>query len=180
MFSAQTTIFPAKSGRSFTAVARHEINFSPSSRTAVEMKAVRNSLAAPPALLDARTVIGGTIRSAGGDEICSALTTRRNSTPKVGSRTRRREFSITKNIGRLAALDSLLGSREPNKQIPSRLRPEPTIRAADGRAVLLRDRPAHAPTEGSRSYQFGPEGHQPLAQGHDQMAIRKHTPLRRR
>jgi hypothetical protein len=110
IFSAQTTIFPAKPGRNFTAVDKHEINLVPSSRTAVEMKAVRNSPAAPVVLLDARTVIGWAISSAGGDEICSALATRTNSTLRAVTNTRHRELFVAKNIGRLAALDLLLGS----------------------------------------------------------------------
>src|SRR5207253_9113796 len=76
MFSAETTILAARSGRSVTAVATHEANSGPSNRTATVMNPVRNSsLAIWAALFDARTVIGTAIVSSGAGAVCVAAAT---------------------------------------------------------------------------------------------------------
>src|SRR5436309_8978832 len=104
MFSAETTILAARSGRSVTAVATHEANSGPSNRTATVMNPVRNSsLAIWAALFDARTVIGTAIVSSGAGAVCCAAATLSDNPAVSAKEAQRRRLFGPENIGNLAA-----------------------------------------------------------------------------
>src|SRR5207237_5179193 len=100
MFSAETTILAARSGRSVTAVATHEANSGPSNRSAPGMSPVRNSsLAIWAALFDARTVIGTAIVSSGAGAGCCAAATLSDNPAASAKEAQRRRLFGPENIG---------------------------------------------------------------------------------
>src|SRR5882724_1239572 len=106
IFSADTTMLAARSGRSLTAVATHEVNFGPTDRTAMVMNPVRNSSVAICAtLFDARTVIGAPIGSSAGADCSAAL-------PVSARKAPHHPLFRPENIGSLAAHPRFLERRD--------------------------------------------------------------------
>src|SRR5436853_7219540 len=104
MFSAETTILAARSGRSVTAVATHEANSGPSNRTATVMNRVRNSsLAIWAALFEARSEIGTAIVPSGAGAGCCAAATFIDSPPAVATEAPGRRLFGPEKLGTLTA-----------------------------------------------------------------------------
>src|SRR5438093_1800077 len=121
IFSADTTMLAARSGRSLTAVATHEVNFGPTDRTAMVMNPVRNSSVAICAtLFDARTVIGAAIGSSAGAD-CSAAFPVSESTAVSAKKEPHHPLFGPENIGSLAAHPRFLERRADLKSNPHQL-----------------------------------------------------------